>query len=127
MIFNVRIVGPAACGKDNEGSDIDFRADTRSGSTLFDIGFLHEDLEDLLAVPVDIIINPIWEGDYAPFMELKRQKATPGLPRRMRFKKFSKPWKKRWRKRPIGFRKSGPDKRWNHHPGRNLFDPKLNL
>jgi predicted nucleotidyltransferase len=55
MIFNVRIVGSIARGEDTEQSDIDFLVDTAPGTTLFDIGGLHEDLVDLLGVPVDII------------------------------------------------------------------------
>lgn len=55
MISNVRIVGSVARGEDTEDSDIDFLVDTDSETTLFDIGGLHEDLEELLGVPVDII------------------------------------------------------------------------
>lgn len=55
MISNVRVVGSVARGKDTEDSDIDFLVDTAPETTLFDIGGLHEDLEDLLGVSVDII------------------------------------------------------------------------
>ena len=55
MISNVRIVGSVARGEDTESSDIDLLVDTAPGITLFDIGGLHEDLVDLLGVPVDII------------------------------------------------------------------------
>lgn len=55
MISNVRIVGSVARGEDTESSDIDLLVDTAPGTTLFDIGGLHEDLVDLLGVPVDII------------------------------------------------------------------------
>lgn len=55
MIFNTRIVGSVARNEDTEGSDIDFLVDTGPETTLFDIGGIHEDLEDLLGVPVDII------------------------------------------------------------------------
>lgn len=55
MISNVRIVGSVARDEDAEDSDIDFLVDTAPETTLFDIGGLHEDLEDLLGVPVDII------------------------------------------------------------------------
>ena len=34
-----------------------FFVDTDSETTLFDLGGLHEDLEDLLGVPVDIITS----------------------------------------------------------------------
>ncbi|MDR2893390.1 MAG: nucleotidyltransferase family protein [Deltaproteobacteria bacterium] len=55
MIYNVRLVGSVARGEDTEDSDIDFLVDTAPGTTLFDIGGLHEDLVDLLGVQVDII------------------------------------------------------------------------
>ena len=55
MISNVRIVGSVARNEDTKNSDIDFLIDTAPGTTLFDIGGLHEDLADLLGVPVDII------------------------------------------------------------------------
>jgi len=54
-ISNVRIVGSVARGEDTADSDIDFLVDTAPGTTLFDIGGLHEDLVDLLGVSVDII------------------------------------------------------------------------
>lgn len=55
MISNVRIVGSVARGEDTEESDVDLLVDTAPGTTLFDIGGLHEDLVDLLGIPVDII------------------------------------------------------------------------
>jgi len=57
MISNVRIVGSVARGDDTEQSDVDFLVDTDPETTLFDIGGLHEDLVDLLGVPVDIITS----------------------------------------------------------------------
>ncbi len=51
----MRIVGSIARGEDTENSDIDLLLDAAPGATLFDIGGLHEDLVDLLGVPVDII------------------------------------------------------------------------
>lgn len=55
MISNLRVVGSVARGEDTGDSDIDFFVDTAAGTTLFEIGGLHEDLKDLLGVPVDII------------------------------------------------------------------------
>lgn len=55
MISNVRIVGSVARGEDTEESDVDFLVDTLPGTSLFDLGGLHEDLEELLGIPVDII------------------------------------------------------------------------
>ncbi|CAK7022969.1 MAG: hypothetical protein DELT_02488 [Desulfovibrio sp.] len=57
MISNMRIVGSVARGEDTEESDIDFLVDTDPETTLFDIGGLHEDLVELLGVPVDIITS----------------------------------------------------------------------
>jgi predicted nucleotidyltransferase len=54
-LSNLRVVGSVARGEDNEGSDVDFLVDLASGATLFDLGGLHEDLEDLLGIPVDVI------------------------------------------------------------------------
>jgi predicted nucleotidyltransferase len=55
MISNVRLVGSVARGEDTEDSDIDFLVDTDPETSLFDLGGLHEDLEELLGVPIDII------------------------------------------------------------------------
>ena len=57
MISNVRLVGSVARGEDTEESDIDFLVDAAPGTSLFDLGGLHEDLEELLGVPVDIITS----------------------------------------------------------------------
>ena len=57
MISGLRVVGSVARGEDTPESDIDFFIDTASEATLFDIGGLHEDLEDLLGVPVSIITS----------------------------------------------------------------------
>ena len=57
MLTNLRVVGSVARGEDTPESDLDFFVDTDSETTLFDIGGLHEDLEDLLGVPVDIITS----------------------------------------------------------------------
>jgi predicted nucleotidyltransferase len=55
VLVNLRVVGSVARGDDTEDSDIDFLVDPLPGATLFDLGGLHEDLEELLGVPVDII------------------------------------------------------------------------
>jgi predicted nucleotidyltransferase len=55
MISNVRIVGSVARGEDTEDSDLDLLVDADPGTSLFDLGGLHEDLGELLGVPVDII------------------------------------------------------------------------
>ena len=55
LLANLRVVGSVARGDDTEESDIDFLVDLLPGATLFDMGGLHEDLEELLGVPVDVI------------------------------------------------------------------------
>ena len=57
MFSNLRLVGSAARDEDTEDSDIDFLIDSAPDASLFDLGGLHEDLEDLLGVPVDIIAS----------------------------------------------------------------------
>jgi predicted nucleotidyltransferase len=54
-LSNLRIVGSVARGEDTEDSDVDFLVDLASGATLFELGGLHEDLEELLGIPVDVI------------------------------------------------------------------------
>lgn len=54
-LTNLRIVGSVARGEDTEESDIDFLVDPAPDASLFDLGGLHEDLEELLGVPVDVI------------------------------------------------------------------------
>jgi predicted nucleotidyltransferase len=54
-LSNLRVVGSVARGEDTEGSDVDFLVDLAPGATLFDLGGLHEDLEELLGIPVDVI------------------------------------------------------------------------
>ena len=57
MVSGSRVIGSVARGEDTPESDIDFFIDTAPETTLFDIGGLHEDLEDLLGVPVNIITS----------------------------------------------------------------------
>ena len=52
---NPRVFGSVASGKDTEGSDIDLLVDALPGTTLFDLGGLQAELEDLLGVPVDLL------------------------------------------------------------------------
>lgn len=55
MLANIKVCGSVARGEDSERSDIDFLVEPGPGATLFDLGGLREDLEELLGVPVDII------------------------------------------------------------------------
>jgi predicted nucleotidyltransferase len=52
---NPRVFGSAAHGSDEEGSDLDILVDALPGATLFDLGALQAELEDLLGVPVDLL------------------------------------------------------------------------
>ena len=56
-LSNLRVVGSVARGGDTGNSDIDFLVDAVPGATLFEVGGLHEVLEELLGVPVDIITS----------------------------------------------------------------------
>jgi predicted nucleotidyltransferase len=59
---NPRVFGSAARGADQEGSDLDILVDALPGATLFDLGALQVELEDLLGVPVDLLTP----GDLPP-------------------------------------------------------------
>jgi uncharacterized protein len=59
---NPRIFGSAAHGADEEGSDLDILVDALPGATLFDLGALQVELEDLLGVSVDLLTP----GDLPP-------------------------------------------------------------
>jgi len=52
---NPRVFGSVLHGTDREGSDLDMLVDTLPGATLFDIGGLQMELEELLGVPVDLL------------------------------------------------------------------------
>ena len=47
---NPRVFGSVLHGTDDEGSDLDLLVDTLPGATLFDLGGLQVELEDLLSV-----------------------------------------------------------------------------
>lgn len=59
---NARIFGSVVRGADQEGSDLDILVDALPGATLFDLGGLQAELEDLLGVPVDLLTP----GDLPP-------------------------------------------------------------
>ncbi|MFZ0690716.1 MAG: nucleotidyltransferase family protein [Acidobacteriaceae bacterium] len=52
---NIRVFGSALHGDDHEGSDLDLLVDVLPGATLFDLGGLQVELEELLGVPVDLL------------------------------------------------------------------------
>jgi predicted nucleotidyltransferase len=54
-VRNPRVFGSVLRGDDKEGSDLDLLVDPMPGTTLFDLGGLQVELEDLLGVPVDLL------------------------------------------------------------------------
>ena len=52
---NPRIFGSVLHGTDQDGSDLDLLVDALPGATLFDLGGLQLELEDLLGVGVDLL------------------------------------------------------------------------
>lgn len=52
---NPRIFGSVLHGTDKDGSDLDLLVDALPGATLFDLGGLQAELEDLLGVRVDLL------------------------------------------------------------------------
>jgi len=52
---NPRVFGSVLHGDDQDGSDLDLLVDTLPGVTLFDLGGLQVELEELLGVPVDLL------------------------------------------------------------------------
>jgi predicted nucleotidyltransferase len=52
---NPRVFGSVLNGSDAEGSDLDILVDALPGATLFDLGGLQLELEDLLGVGVDVL------------------------------------------------------------------------
>jgi predicted nucleotidyltransferase len=57
-LTNPRIFGSVLHGNDKEGSDLDLLVDALPEATLFDLGGLQEDLQDLLGVRVDVRTPP---------------------------------------------------------------------
>lgn len=52
---NPRVFGSVLHGDDHEGSDLDLLVDAMPGATLFDLGGLQDELEELLGVRVDLL------------------------------------------------------------------------
>lgn len=53
--YNVRVFGSVARGEADEKSDIDLLVDMEKGRSLFDLGGLLMDLQDLLGCDVDVV------------------------------------------------------------------------
>lgn len=52
---NVRVFGSVVHGMADDASDIDFLVDLKAGQSLFDLGGLLSDLEELLGRSVDVV------------------------------------------------------------------------
>jgi len=59
---NPRVFGSVLHGTDQDDSDLDLLVDALPGATLFDLGGLQVELEDLLGVSVDLLTP----GDLPP-------------------------------------------------------------
>jgi predicted nucleotidyltransferase len=59
---NPRIFGSVVRGTDRDDSDLDLLVDALPGATLFDLGGLQAELEELLGVSVDLVTP----GDLPP-------------------------------------------------------------
>ncbi len=57
-VANPRVFGSVLHGDDCEGSDIDILVDALPEATLFDLGGLQMDLQDILGVRVDLVTPP---------------------------------------------------------------------
>jgi predicted nucleotidyltransferase len=53
-VSNLRVYGSVLRGHDTEGSDLDLLVDPLPGTTLFDLGGLQDELEQLMGLRVDV-------------------------------------------------------------------------
>ncbi len=72
--YNVRIFGSLARGEARPGSDIDFLVELEPGRSLFDLGGLLYDLQQLLGVDVDVVTE---KGLRARLREQVLKEAVP--------------------------------------------------
>jgi predicted nucleotidyltransferase len=71
---NPRIFGSVLHDTDDDGSDLDLLVDALPGATLFDLGGLQVELEELLGVQVDLLTP----GDLSPhFRDQELAEAQP--------------------------------------------------
>lgn len=54
-VANIRVFGSILHGDDENSSDIDLLVDTLPETTLFDLGGLQDELQELLGVQVDLL------------------------------------------------------------------------
>lgn len=65
---NVRVFGSVARGEAHSGSDIDIVVQLEPGRTLFDVGALAYDLEELLGCPVDVVTEGGLQGRFREYV-----------------------------------------------------------
>lgn len=71
---NPRVFGSVLHGTDRDGSDLDLLVDALPGATMFDLGGLQIELEELLGVGVDLLTP----GDLPPkFRNIVLAEAAP--------------------------------------------------
>ena len=63
----MRVFGSTLYGTDHDGSDLDLLVDALPGATLFDLGRLQVELDELLGVTVDLCTH----GDLPPKLREK--------------------------------------------------------
>ena len=73
-VANPRVFGSALHGNDREGSDLDLLVDPLPGATLFDLGGLQDELQELLGVSVDVLTL---KDLPAKFRDVVAQEASP--------------------------------------------------
>ena len=73
-VANPRVFGSALHGNDREGSDLDLLVDPLPGTTLFDLGGLQDELQELLGVSVDVLTL---KDLPAKFRDVVAQEARP--------------------------------------------------
>ena len=73
-VANPRVFGSALHGNDREGSDLDLLVDPLPGATLFDLGGLQDELQELLGVSVDVLTL---QDLPAKFRDIVEQEARP--------------------------------------------------
>lgn len=72
--INVRVFGSVARGEARPDSDVDFLVDLESGRSLFDLGGLLTDLQNLLGCKVDVVTE---RGLRARVRERVKREAVP--------------------------------------------------
>ncbi|MBZ9655840.1 nucleotidyltransferase family protein [Phyllobacterium lublinensis] len=66
-LANLRVFGSVLHGTDKDDSDLDLLVDAVPETTLFDLGGLQDELQEILGVPVDLLTP----GDLPPKLRVK--------------------------------------------------------